>query len=269
MLRVKRIQETFLISIVLLLILACLPIICGCTKKTDTVETIIETDSLTDIDGNVYKTVKIGEQWWMSENLKVKRYRNGDSIPFIGSKPGTNVFDSTKWRVSVNEGAYCILDGKDSTSANFNGKKFGVLYNAYTLNNPKNIAPAGWHVPTDTEWKELEIQLGMSNEESEKVSWRGTNEGNELKIQKAWYFPSNKYKIWGSNESGFSALGSSCIMFDGQDANPGITYNGFWWTASEQGAEQWYRYLDYNKAGVFRYFGPKTYGFSIRCVKDF
>ena len=268
MLRLKSIQETLLVVLLLIVILGYLAAISGCTKNTDTIVTAIETDSLTDIDGNVYKTVKIGRQWWMAENLKVKRYRNGDSIVFVGTKARTYVFDSARWRLFDNTGAYCILDSKDSASSNFNGKKFGFLYNAYTISYPGNIAPAGWHIPSDTEWKELEIQLGMSNGEAEKVSWRGTDQGNKLKIQSGWYFPSNKYKIWGSNESGFSALGSSCKMFDGQDANPGISYNGFWWTASEQESEQWYRYLDYNKAGVFRYFGSKTYGFSIRCVKD-
>jgi uncharacterized protein (TIGR02145 family) len=267
MLKLKSVQKGLLITSFLAGIFVFLAITSGCNKTDDTIKKV-ETDSITDIDGNVYKTVKIGKQWWMAENLKVKKYRNGDSILFVGSKSGTNVFDSTRWRLSVNEGAFCILDSKDSLSANFNGKKYGFLYNAYTLSNPANIAPVGWHIPSDSEWKELETSLGMSNDEAEKVSWRGTFEGNKLKIQSGWYSPSDKYKIWGSNESGFSALGGSCKMFDGQDSNPGETYVGFWWTSSELAADQWYRYMDYNKAGVFRYFGPKTYGFSIRCVKD-
>jgi uncharacterized protein (TIGR02145 family) len=264
MLKLKTLLEGFLIVFFFIAITN------GCINKTDDIENIIETDSLTDIDGNVYQTVKIGKQWWMAENLKVKRYRNGDSIIFVGTKELTNQFDSARWRNLGEVGAYCILDGKDSASSNFNGKKYGFLYNAYALEHPANIAPSGWHVPSDEEWKELEIKLGMSIDEAEKVNWRGTNQGNKLKIQSGWNdHPSDKFEVWGTNESGFSSIGGSCKMFDGTDSNPGTTFNGFWWTASALGAEQWYRYMDYNKAGVFRYLGPKSYGFSIRCLKDY
>jgi uncharacterized protein (TIGR02145 family) len=221
--------------------------------KKDTAPSVIEYGSLTDIDSNVYKTVKIGNQWWMAENLKVIRYRNGDTIINVGSR-----LDSIIWN-------------KTKTGAYYQGS-IGLLYNWYAAGDPRNVAPAGWHVPTDDEWKELEMYLGMSKEEADKVNWRGTDEGNKLKIQgvglTVWTNPTNKYEVWGTNESGFSAIGDGCVMFNGIMGQPGANYAGFWWTVSEQGNEAWYRYLDYNKPNVFRFYGPETYGFSIRCIKD-
>ena len=205
-----------------------------------------ETDSITDIDGNVYKTVKIGDQWWMAENLKVKRFRNGDSINFVDNS------DTSRWH-NTDTSAYCKIDTN------------GFLYNYYAISNPGNIAPEGWHVPGDDEWKKLEIYLGMGEDDVDKVNWRGNNEGNKLKNQKGWNNSLNTIELWGTNESGFSASAGSCRMFTGQWGSNGT---GFWWTATMHENQPWYRYLDINKANVFRFYGPKTYGFSVRCVKD-
>jgi len=101
---------------------------------------------VTDIDGNVYTTIKISSQWWMAENLKVTHYRNGDSIP--------NVIDSSAW-MGLNTGAYCNYDNDTSHVA-----VYGRLYNWYTVNNNRNIAPTGWHLPTDAEWQTLIDYLG-------------------------------------------------------------------------------------------------------------
>ena len=213
----------------------------------------LETGTVSDIDNHVYQTVKIGNQWWMAENLIVTKYRNGDPIINVGSKLDSAIWNNTK------SGEY------------FMGS-LGLLYNWYAIGDPRGIAPEGWHIPSDDEWKELEIYLGMNKEEAAKVNWRGTTEGNKLKIQgegsTIWTDPTNKYEVWGSNESGFSAIACGCVMFNGVEGYPGANYTGFWWTATEHGNNVWYRYLDYNKANVFRFYGPKTYGFSIRCVKD-
>jgi uncharacterized protein (TIGR02145 family) len=224
----------------------------ACNEKvTDPV--VPETDSIIDIDGNIYKTVKIGNQWWMAENLKVKRYSNGDSIAFVANNNPDSVW------ANLNAGAYCYFK-----------EKFGVLYNFYTISDPRGIAPSGWHVPTDEEWKEMEMQLGMSQEDANKINWRGTVEGNKLKKfggeTTEWLDSYDKYAIYGTNESGFAAIGSACRMFNGLWGDQ--THNAFWWSSSLNGSEAWYRGLDYNKANVYRYYGPKTYGFSIRCVKD-
>lgn len=226
-------------------------ILYSCTKEDDT--TAPETGSITDIDGNVYATVKIGTKWWMAENLKVSRYNNGDSITYISQgRPDSD------WS-SLKTGGYCYFD-----------EKFGFLYNYYTISDSRKIAPDGWHIPSDTEWKELETALGMSAEDAEKLNWRGSEQGNKLKTLGGntmyWKTSSDIYKIFGNNSSGFTALGGACRVFSGPWGD--LTHTGFWWTSTSNENGAWYRGLDYDKINVFRFYGPENYGFSIRCVKD-
>jgi uncharacterized protein (TIGR02145 family) len=235
----------------------------ACKKETTAVPT--EKGTLTDIDGNIYKTVKIGKQWWMAENLKVKRYRNGDTLDNLMNNRGK--IDTAKLD-TLKIGALYINDSQDSTSPNFNGKLFGYLYNWYSIGDLRNLAPAGWHVPSDDEWKELEMYLGMSKSDADNVNFRGTNEGNKLRKNAGWNLAYDQYKVWGTNESGFSALGGGAIMDNKIWGNPGTYLTGFWWTTTEKDNAAWYRYLDYNKSNVFRFYGPEYYCFSIRCIKD-
>ena len=226
----------------------------ACKKETATPE--LHTDSITDIDGNIYQTVKIGNQWWMAENLHVKRYNNGDSIIYIHSG------DTAKWNKTIS-GAY--TDGKT-----------GLFYNGYIINDVRDLAPTGWHIPNDDEWKQLEIYLGMNRDTANKVNWRGNKEGNKLKKQRKadkniiWYEEEavNKFEVWGNNESGFSALPGGFINFDGKRIETDAMTLGFWWSSTQIENQLWYRYLDYSKTNVFRYYGPKTYGFNVRCVKN-
>jgi uncharacterized protein (TIGR02145 family) len=232
----------------------------GCKKPTKD-EPVVETGTVIDIQGNVYRTVKIGTQWWMAENLKVTHYNDNSVINNIGFS-GTS--DSTNW-VKDTVGAYCLRFNNINDA--------GLLYNWYALNNTKKIAPEGWRVPSDEDWKELERYLGMSQEEAEKTSWRGTSEGEKLKKENSnattiWKIYND---LWATNESGFSAQPGSCRLFDGRsnkDASPVNGETGFWWSSTRRGNEGWYRYLDYKNTNVFRYYGPKTYGFSIRCIKN-
>lgn len=148
-----------------------------------------ETGTVTDIDGNVYQTIKIGNQWWMAENLKVTHYRNGNAIP--------NVTSYFSWR-DLSSGAYCAYNND-----NGNADAYGMIYNWYwyAVDDSRNIAPIGWHVPTDEEWKELEMYLGLSQTEADDTGYRGTDEGDKLKATTGWYNNGN-----GTNESGFTAL---------------------------------------------------------------
>ena len=107
-----------------------------------------ETGSLTDIDGNVYKTIQINGQWWMNENLKVRHYNDGTLIP--------KVENQEEW-YNFNSGAYCIYDNNDS-----NANSFGFLYNWYVIRDSLEIAPTGWHVPSDHEYEKLFNYLGQS-----------------------------------------------------------------------------------------------------------
>ncbi len=223
----------------------------ACTKENDT--PAIATGTMTDIDGNVYSTVKIGTKFWMAENLKVKRYNNGDSIYNVAFDLADSVWGNLK------TGAYCYSD-----------EKYGFLYNHYCIDDSRKIAPIGWHIPSDDEWKEMEVFLGMSAQDADKINWRGSNQGNKLKSAGGnttyWATSSDIYTIFGTNESGFNGIGGACRMFDGKWGD--ITHTAFWWTSSVNEKDAWYRGLDYNKTNVFRYCGFKNYGFSIRCVKD-
>ena len=168
--------------------------IINCDKKNTTETNTSNSETVTDIDGNTYKTVKIGNQIWMAENLKVTHYRNGDIIP--------NVTNNFEWAY-LSTGAWCVHDN-DGSYAN----TYGYLYNWYAVNDIRNIAPEGWHVPTDEEWKELEMYLGMSQTEADDTGYRGTNEGGKLKEAGTthWETPNTG----ATNETGFSALPGGC-----------------------------------------------------------
>ena len=230
-------------------VLFALSIMLASCKKDEPATKVLETGSMTDVEGNSYSTVKIGNQWWMAENLKVKKFRNG--LPVLQSE--TN----NMW----NENQSSMCNYNNSPSA-------GILYNFYVITDSNNIAPAGWHIPSDQEWKELEQTLGMTAADAEKLNWRGAKEGEKLKKEGFQYWR-NYTGVWASNESGFSAISDGCRMFSGEFSNPnGPGFMGFWWTSSSNGEEAWYRHLDYKNANVFRFYGPKKYGFSVRCVKD-
>ena len=225
-------------------------IFCSCEKE-EPVKPLPLTDTVTDIENHSYKTVKIGQKWWMAENLAVTKFRNGTAI---------NQFQNTSdW--NSGSPAYCVYDNNSTAP--------GLLYNWAAVNSADLIAPAGWHVATEEDWKALEKELGMTDSTIEKLNWRENgNCGDKLKIAgtQGW---SGYSGVWGSNESGFTALAGSCRLFNGIWGNPGLFATGFWWTASENdGSTAWYRHLDYKKSGVFRFYGPKNYGFSVRCVKD-
>lgn len=231
------------------LVVAFSTLIVSCKKKeADKPEA--ETTSVKDNDNNTYKAIRIGNQMWMAEDLKVKTFRNGDPIGFVVA--------SERWKDSA--AVYCILEA--AGSRNF-------LYNWYAVNDARGIAPNGWHIPTDAEWKELEQYLGMSATDADKVNWRGTHEGEKLKVEapKSWRGCEG---VWGNNESGFTALANGCRMPNGLWADPGASAVGFWWSSTLNTItnQAWYRHLDYKKANIFRFYGSKNYGCSIRCIKD-
>jgi uncharacterized protein (TIGR02145 family) len=237
-----------------LLVLLSLVYISGCNKDDSPAK--ILTGTVTDIDGNIYKTISVGSQVWMAENLKTTRYSNGDSIPDIS--------DAATW-ASLSGGASCNFK-PDSVSVAL----YGRLYNHFAASDSRNICPEGWHIPSDDEWKQLEMFLGMARAEADKLNWRGTDQGDKLKViggnTTYWAKSSDTYEIFGTNESGFTGIGGACRVFNGEWGE--ITHTGFWWSSSVSGNDACYRSLDYNKSGIFRYFGSRNYGFSIRCIKD-
>ena len=212
------------------------------------------TGTVTDIDGNVYKTVKIGDQVWMAENLKVTHYRNGEPIP--------NVTVVNEWEY-LTTGAQCSFDNNEANVA-----IYGRLYNWYAVNDSRGLAPAGWHVPSDAEWKQLEMHLGMSQSQADSIKGRGTNEGDKLKENGTVHWESSNYHAPG--EYGFTALPG------GYRSNIGtfymtayvVGYIATFWSSTEYNSfHAWYRSLG-TSPSIFRDNCDKQWGYSVRCVRD-
>ena len=212
---------------------------------------VFETGTLTDVDGNNYITVKIGTQWWMAENLKVTRYRNGVSIP--------NVTSAATWSTRTT-GAYCDYDNNSS-----NVTIYGRLYNLYAIHDDRILAPAGWHVPTDNEWKTLEKYLGMSQAQADGTTWRGTNEGGKIKETGTLHWSSPN--TGATNESGFTAIAGGYRAVDGVFCYL-KDYAIFWTSTSYSAGKAWERTLHCGYSSISRVTNSKVYGFSVRCVKN-
>jgi len=205
-------------------------------------------------DPYVYQIVEIGNQLWMAENLKVTHYRNGDAIP--------NVTDNSTWG-GLNTGAYCAYNNDYG-----NVSTYGLLYNWYAVDDSRNIAPEGWHVASDEEWKELEIFLGMSQSDADTTGDRGTDEGAKLKEADTTHW--NSPNTDATNSSGFTALlGGYRNNIDG--FFHGMGYSGIWCSSTESeyySRDCWGRNLVYWNSQVSRYIHDKKVGFSVRCIKD-
>jgi len=203
----------------------------------------------------LYPVVKIGNQLWMAENLKVTNYHNGEAIP--------NVTDSTEW-LSINTGAHCIY-GNDSSLVT----TYGRLYNWYAVDDNRDIAPEGWHVPTDEEWQELEMYLGMSQSEASSDQWRGTDEGGKLKETGTAHWGSPN--TGATNETGFTALpigGRTGSTIENGKFLYKSRLASFWSSSESSVSSAWYRDLSYRHSDVFRNDITRRNGFSVRCVMD-
>lgn len=212
--------------------------------------------SVADIDGNVYKTIEIGNQIWMAENLNVSRYRNGDTIQ--------NITDSASW-YGLTSGAWCYYEENMAY-----GMQYGKLYNWYAVNDPRGICPDGWHIPTDAEWSILEIYLGMHPSDTATEFYaRGysANLGGQLKSDNGEW--DNIYiELENTNESGFSALPGG-LRNNSQEDFQGVHFSAVFWSISEYDIDRaWCRSLARDHPGVGRFGHPKYFGKSCRCVQD-
>lgn len=215
-------------------------------KTTAVFNSSLSYGTMTDQDGNTYKTISIGNQTWMAENLRTTHYRNGEAIP--------NVTDGTLWE-NLTTGAYC----NNCNTTNLDTiATFGRLYNWYALSDSRNIAPKGWHVPTESEWFELISFLGGSATAGEKMKEVGLTH---------WNFYNT-----GNNSSGFTALPSGfrtcgCISRSvfgrvGNEVN--------WWSSTDDEVNKIATYfcLSDVSIGICEQVAGKKNGQSIRCVKD-
>jgi uncharacterized protein (TIGR02145 family) len=203
---------------------------------------ITYTDVLHDIDGNVYKTMTIGTQEWMAENIKTTKYRNGDLIPT--TIPAT--LDISGESSSEYQWAY------DSNESNAND--YGRLYTWYAVTDSRNVCPTGWHIPTDAEWTTLTTFLGGEEVAGGKLKETGTSH---------WTTPNTG----ATNETSFTALPTgyrdvSVLFVD-------FSEFGGWWSSTESTTTDAYcRYVAYNSATIFWEIIGKHDGVGVRCTKD-
>ena len=200
----------------------------------------IEYGTFSDIQGNRYKTVEIGEQEWMAVNLNVGRFRNGDLIPEAKT-------DEEWKRAGENQEAAWSYFNNDP----LNGEKFGKLYNWYAVNDSRGLSPIGWHIPSNEEWEKLISFYG---------GW--DKAGGKLKSLKNWKDNGN-----GTIESGFSGLPGGNRNNNGEFSFFGA--HGYWWSSTGGiTGYAWYRNLNYLNFAVGKSSGTKEKGFSIRCLRD-
>ena len=176
-------------------------------------------------DGQDYNTVTIGEQTWFAENLNYE-----------------------------SENSWCFKD---------NASNCNVYGRIYKWQEALIACPTGWHLPHDEEWKIMEMYLGMSQSEADRINFRGTDEGKKLKSTSGWYQNGN-----GTDAVGFNGLAGGWSYPDGSAG--GLTMYGIWWTAAEKNAEiAWVRSLQYDYDKIDRGFWNKGCRYYVRCVRDF
>ncbi len=231
----------------------------GCSDDNDTIESTnsqsTTTSTVTDADGNVYKTVKIGTQVWMAENLKTTTYNDGTLIP--------NVTDDGRWW-ALNDGGYsgyCFYNNDSKY------RKYGCLYNWNAVNTGK-LAPKGWHVPTNNEWIALENYLIENG-----YNYDGTTYENyfakALAATTDWERTPSNYNgaigcdLTKNNKTGFSALPAGKRGFS--DAGSQC----YWWSSTGYNATlAWIRELTYDDCYLVIHTSSKSMGYSVRCIKD-
>ena len=198
---------------------------------------ITENNTITDIDGNTYNVVQIGKQFWTAENLNVSKYRNGDEIP--------QVQDAAEW-AALTTGAWCYYENKDE-----NGTIYGKLYNWYAFNDPRGLAPEGYHIPSDKDWKTLTKYLGGDNVAGGKMKVDSQNNGL-------------------ANENCFSGLLGGYRRYSLPIFRNNLEI-GAWWSSSEYDKNfdlAWYFRLAGSGDWTGGDYEIKTSGFSVRLLKD-
>lgn len=198
--------------------------------------------SVSDADGNVYQTVTIGAQTWMSENLNTTKYKDGTNIPIVS--------DSAEWG-NLSTPGYCWYKNEKSGY----GNTYGGLYNWYVVETG-NLCPTGWHVPTNAEWTTLTNYIGGEGIAGGNLKESGTTH---------WISPNSG----ATNETGFTALPGG--HRDSHGAFKGIGFWGGWWSSSKDGPDKAFGRVmgfDYKHIIGGSYDNGFQGGFSIRCLKD-
>lgn len=196
--------------------------------------------TVTDFEGNVYRTVQIGDQWWMADNLKATKFNDGQSI--------LNVTDDSEWN-NLTTSAYCWYNNDEAGYKN----TYGALYNWHAVSTGR-LCPDGWHVPSNSEWATLTSRLGGENVAGGKLKETGTAH-------------------WQTPNSGATDLFSFTALPGGYRGSLGafidILDRGYWWSSTEYNATHAHlKNLTYDSGNFTSLNDAKKFGFSVRCIKD-
>jgi uncharacterized protein (TIGR02145 family) len=211
-------------------------------KPTPTIpEPVPSQDHVSDIDGNIYPVISIGDQLWMAANLKVTRFRNGDTIP--------EIIDDLEWK-SAKNGAFCAYENDPA-----NRDEYGLLYNWYAVNDLRSVCPEGWHVPSRIE---LDVLRKCSGDWKTSGGW----------LREAGFSHWIQPNEGASNKTGFTALPGGARYKDGRFQS--IGNRGRFWSSTRFGnfSECWNLFLVSNEARALFFRDEMNCGFSIRCIKD-
>ncbi|MDR0983358.1 MAG: hypothetical protein LBM07_09000 [Culturomica sp.] len=250
----NKILNLVLASMCLMLLAACLSkAVAATTNKTSAGCGSDFTDSR---DNQVYPTVQIGSQCWMAKNLNYgSRVSGNDNKTHKRSGVQKICYDNLESNCDIYGGLY-------SWKETVNGENSGsIKYVVGSSNVIQGVCPDGWHVPSDEEFKTLEMQLGMTQAQANTMYGRSNDQGLQLKSTTGWLSNGN-----GTNSSGWSGLPG------GYRNNSGSTFSnvgagGYWWSSSEnRSSSAWRRALVYVNATVHRFTYNKSYGFSVRCL---
>jgi uncharacterized protein (TIGR02145 family) len=210
----------------------------SCQKDDNTVEQSADNDTIVvDHEGNIYATVKIGDQTWMAENLKTKEFMNGDSIPTMRLDVSAEAEPNYQWAYDYDE---------------HNVDVYGRLYTWYTVTDSRQICPVGWHIPSDQEWELLKSGLD------------GDGAGGKLKEAgtEHWQTPN----AGATDVAGFKALPGGYRSFEAEFVS--LHVSGYFWSSTPDANLAWGQRMYYNDTISERWAFRKAAGVSVRCVKD-
>lgn len=204
-------------------------------------------------DNKSYKTVTIGTQTWMAENLNFGTMINSNS-----SADNQTDNDILEKYCYSNDGANCTTYG--------GLYQWDEMMQYVTTEGTQGVCPTGWHLPTDTEWKTLEMELGMTQSQADGISFRGTDQGSQLAGNEPFWTFGVLDQSGAFGSSGFTALPGGHRTTSGSFNNQSSA--AYFWSSSESGGNALLRYLHFTHTKVYRNADSKSYGFSIRCVQD-
>lgn len=200
-------------------------------------------------DGHAYKTVQIGSQTWMAENLNI-----GNRIDSLADPSDNGIIEK-----------YCYGDSESNCEVYGGLYKWEEMMN-YNVNEAQGICPDGWHIPTDGEWKTMEIYLGMTQSQADDLNYRGTDQGCQIAANEPLWLNGILDQHYAFESSGLNTLPAGFLSTSAYYY--GIVRDNYFWTSTESGTSAYWRSLGYNSLQIYRALGQKSEGYSVRCVKD-